>query len=73
MAMPQFTPQQRAFMISEFLRSNNINWFANVSRTNIQMYDALHVFVSEGHRTSGYSFVHETLANQVYVVATEEL
>ena len=23
--MPQFTPQQRAFMVSEFLRSNNIN------------------------------------------------
>jgi hypothetical protein len=25
MAMPQFTPQQKAFMVSEFLRSNNIN------------------------------------------------
>jgi hypothetical protein len=35
-------------------------WFAKVSRTNIQMYDALHrlhVRIRDGHRTSGYSFV----------------
>jgi hypothetical protein len=25
MAMPQFTPQQKAFIVSEFLRSSNIN------------------------------------------------
>ena len=49
-----------------------LTWFAKVSRTNIQMYDALHVRIREGHRTSGYS-VRETLAKQVYVVATEGL
>jgi hypothetical protein len=36
-------------------------WFAKVSRTNIQMYDALHVFASYI-----WIFVRETLANQVY-------
>ena len=61
-------------MVSEFLRSNNINLvrqcFTNEYHADVR---CPHVFVREGHRTSGYSFVHETLANQVYVVATEEL
>ena len=30
-------------------------------------------FEREGHRTSAWIFVRETLANQVYVVATEKL
>ena len=68
MAMAQFTPQQRAFMVSEFLRSNNIN-LVRQSFTN----EYPDVRCPSRIRTYIWIFVRETLANQVYVVATEEL
>jgi hypothetical protein len=67
-----FTPQQRGFMVWEFLRSNNIN-LVRQSFTNENPDLRCPSRANTWRASYVWIFVRETLANQVYLVTTEEL